>query len=92
MRQLRFLVRLEDAHADAAHQRAKLRYRLRDYYAPDPGDPLNLGQRRGILILSICVQKQESPMDKVKIGDQNSEILIEIWMKIKDCQKRQNRY
>lgn len=54
VRQLRLFERLEDAHADAAHQRAELRYRLRDYYAPDPGDPLNLWQRHGILILSIC--------------------------------------
>lgn len=54
VRQLRLLERLEDAHANAAHQRAELWYRLRDYYAPDPGDPLNLGQRYGILILSIC--------------------------------------
>lgn len=63
---MRFLVRLEDAHADAAHQHAKLWYRLRDYYAPDPGDPFNLGQRRGILIFSICVQRKESRVNQFK--------------------------
>lgn len=56
VRRVRLLPRLEDAHADAADQRAEFRHREGDYYAPDPRDPLLLRQHHHVLILSICVK------------------------------------